>query len=96
MVLGTTNLSFTCQRKTVWGPQPGCSLRKFPSLQRQSREGKGHKKKLETRPHVWRRHTVCPSPSPSPGLEDEREVLLSEKDSRGVPADLLHIHVHHH
>lgn len=34
--LGTTHLSFTCQRKMVWGPQPGCSLRKFPSLQRQS------------------------------------------------------------
>lgn len=31
--LGTTHLSFTCQRKMVWGPQPGCSLRKFPSLQ---------------------------------------------------------------
>lgn len=30
---GTTHLSFTCQRKMVWGPQPGCSLRKFPSLQ---------------------------------------------------------------
>lgn len=35
--LGTTHLSFTCQRKMVWGPQPGCSLRKFPSLHRQSR-----------------------------------------------------------
>lgn len=35
--LGTTHLSFTCQRKMVGGPQPGCSLRKFPSLQRQSR-----------------------------------------------------------
>lgn len=39
MGLGTTHLSFTCQRKMVWGPQPGCSLRKFPSLQRQSRGG---------------------------------------------------------
>lgn len=41
--LGTTHLSFTCQRKMVWGPQPGCSLRKFPSLQRQSR-GEGRTK----------------------------------------------------
>lgn len=39
MGLRTTHLSFTCQRKMLWGPQPGCSLRKFPSLQRQSRGG---------------------------------------------------------
>lgn len=39
---GTTHLSFTCQRKMVWGPQPGCSLRKFPSLQMQ---GKRNNKK---------------------------------------------------
>lgn len=40
---GTTHLSFTCQRKMVWGPQPVCSLRKFPSLQGQSRGRAGGK-----------------------------------------------------
>lgn len=60
MGLGTTNLSFTCQRKMVWGPQPGCNLRKFPSLQRQSEEGKGQREKFETHSHL--KHTVCPNP----------------------------------
>lgn len=85
---GTTHLSFTCQRKTVWGPQPGCSLRKFPSLRRPARE--------ESVRHGPARGPGPPPAAHPPGLEDEREVLLAEEHARRLPADLLHVHVHHH
>lgn len=35
-------------------------------------------------------------PNHPPGLEDQCEVLLTEEHPRGVPADFLHVHVHHH
>lgn len=60
MGLGTTHLSFTCQRKMVWGPQPGCSLRKFPSLQRGCRAGeKSVRRTALPKEHCLSR--VCPS-----------------------------------
>lgn len=50
------------------------------------------------------RHTVLPEahglprllPTHPPGLENKREVLFAEKHSRSVPADFLHVHMHHH